>query len=355
MACNGVAPPSQRAVHSMNRASPALSDGTLSNPPSVVTENGTGVTSDDSMGDNSYESPLDFSLKKCRRLSEDVGSYGSAGSRSPEFASAESLPNRMNGAIFPGVDGLLAERAAKIGEPQLAMPGAFPGMTLADYSAGLIPGFPAGFLPGQYGGLPLQSQKESRRSKICRPFKAYPKDPLAMPLGYYGMGAGGMGYPTQPIDFAAAAQAAGINTNDIFNNYRNYLMRLQQADPQNGGLTNGDSDGIKSEDDNRGSSPMSPDGMDGSLPLSPSMSPESRANSRKQAIMLPDDQKDALYWERRRKNNEAAKRSRDARRAKEDEIAIRAAYLEQENLRLKVEVAALRNETAKLRCLLYNS
>ncbi len=32
---------------------------------------------------------------------------------------------------------------------------------------------------------------------------------------------------------------------------------------------------------------------------------------------------DNIYWERRRKNNEAAKRSRDARRAKEDEIAIR--------------------------------
>ena len=29
------------------------------------------------------------------------------------------------------------------------------------------------------------------------------------------------------------------------------------------------------------------------------------------------------YWERRRKNNEAAKRSRDARRVKEDEIALR--------------------------------
>ena len=26
------------------------------------------------------------------------------------------------------------------------------------------------------------------------------------------------------------------------------------------------------------------------------------------------------YWERRKKNNEAAKRSRDARRAKEDEV-----------------------------------
>ena len=28
------------------------------------------------------------------------------------------------------------------------------------------------------------------------------------------------------------------------------------------------------------------------------------------------------YWERRKKNNEAAKRSRDARRAKEDEVGV---------------------------------
>lgn len=60
------------------------------------------------------------------------------------------------------------------------------------------------------------------------------------------------------------------------------------------------------------------------------------------------------YRERRRKNNEAAKRSRDARRAKEDEIAIRAAYLEQENLRLKIELSKIKNETSKLTCLLYN-
>ena len=35
----------------------------------------------------------------------------------------------------------------------------------------------------------------------------------------------------------------------------------------------------------------------------------------------------AYFQERRRKNNLAAKRSRDARRIKEDEIAIRAAFL----------------------------
>lgn len=60
------------------------------------------------------------------------------------------------------------------------------------------------------------------------------------------------------------------------------------------------------------------------------------------------------YWERRRKNNEAAKRSRDARRAKEDEIAIRAAFLEQENLKLKCKVVSLTNELTRLRYLLYS-
>ncbi|XP_067941985.1 uncharacterized protein [Watersipora subatra] len=75
---------------------------------------------------------------------------------------------------------------------------------------------------------------------------------------------------------------------------------------------------------------------------------------RKRARTLPDDQKvkktsDEAYWERRRKNNEAAKRSRDSRRAKEDEIAIRAAFLEQENIRLRLELAALKAQTAKLR------
>ncbi|KAH7959740.1 hypothetical protein HPB49_013455 [Dermacentor silvarum] len=59
---------------------------------------------------------------------------------------------------------------------------------------------------------------------------------------------------------------------------------------------------------------------------------------------LPETEKDSAYWERRRKNNEAAKRSRDARRAKEDEIAIRVAFLEHENSRLIYEVTKLRAE-----------
>lgn len=50
--------------------------------------------------------------------------------------------------------------------------------------------------------------------------------------------------------------------------------------------------------------------------------------SRKQFV--PDEMKDDKYWARRRKNNMAAKRSRDARRMKENQIALRAGYLEKE-------------------------
>ncbi|KAJ8737260.1 hypothetical protein PYW07_000531 [Mythimna separata] len=57
--------------------------------------------------------------------------------------------------------------------------------------------------------------------------------------------------------------------------------------------------------------------------------------SRKQFV--PDDLKDDKYWARRRKNNMAAKRSRDARRMKENQIAMRAGYLEKENMGLRQE------------------
>uniref|UniRef100_A0A182UNX2 BZIP domain-containing protein n=1 Tax=Anopheles merus TaxID=30066 RepID=A0A182UNX2_ANOME len=56
--------------------------------------------------------------------------------------------------------------------------------------------------------------------------------------------------------------------------------------------------------------------------------------------------KDSAYYERRKKNNAAAKKSRDRRRIKEDEIAIRAAFLERENIELKFELAAARKQLA---------
>jgi len=95
---------------------------------------------------------------------------------------------------------------------------------------------------------------------------------------------------------------------------------------------------------------------DGMLVSVASSSPNSSllSSTRKRGRPLPEDLKDEAYWERRRKNNEAAKRSRDARRAKEMEIALRAALLEQENLKLRFEVASLKTELAKVQCIMYH-
>ncbi|KAL7393793.1 hypothetical protein ABVT39_016061 [Epinephelus coioides] len=69
-------------------------------------------------------------------------------------------------------------------------------------------------------------------------------------------------------------------------------------------------------------------------------------------ILVPDDLKDEKYWTRRYKNNEAAKRSRDARRLKENQISVRAAYLERENAALRQEVAEIRKELGRCRNIL---
>lgn len=66
--------------------------------------------------------------------------------------------------------------------------------------------------------------------------------------------------------------------------------------------------------------------------------PNSRMRRRNKSPSTPNgivEDKDAAYWERRKKNNAAAKRSRDARRAKEDELAITAAFFQHEYQKLR--------------------
>ncbi|XP_029463372.1 thyrotroph embryonic factor-like isoform X2 [Rhinatrema bivittatum] len=69
-------------------------------------------------------------------------------------------------------------------------------------------------------------------------------------------------------------------------------------------------------------------------------------------VYVPVEAKDEKYWTRRKKNNVAAKRSRDARRLKENQITIRAAFLEKENMVLRTEVAELRKEMRKCKNIL---
>lgn len=60
----------------------------------------------------------------------------------------------------------------------------------------------------------------------------------------------------------------------------------------------------------------------------------------------------ARYWERRRRNNASAKRSRDAKRALELQTQIRVGFLEKENMRMLAELMAIRQENAYLRRIL---
>ncbi|XP_054896799.1 uncharacterized protein LOC129366787 [Poeciliopsis prolifica] len=56
----------------------------------------------------------------------------------------------------------------------------------------------------------------------------------------------------------------------------------------------------------------------------------------------PSERKDENYWDKRRKNNEAAKRSREKRRANDMVLERRVLGLLEENARLKAEVLALK-------------
>ena len=60
------------------------------------------------------------------------------------------------------------------------------------------------------------------------------------------------------------------------------------------------------------------------------------------------EQKDDKYWEKRGKNNVAARRSREARRLKENQIALRTAYLEKQNYGLKAALQDVNMKNEKL-------
>lgn len=71
---------------------------------------------------------------------------------------------------------------------------------------------------------------------------------------------------------------------------------------------------------------------------------------RRKREFIPEDKKDATYWEKRRKNNEAAKRSREKRRVNDYVLETRLVSLSEENARLRAELLTL-----KLRYGLLNS
>jgi len=97
--------------------------------------------------------------------------------------------------------------------------------------------------------------------------------------------------------------------------------------------------------------PPGPQGPQGPPQSQPCQGPQSRAQSpdtnsypqRKQREFIPDNKKDESYWDRRRRNNEAAKRSREKRRFNDMILEQRVIELTKENHVLKAQLTAIRD------------
>ncbi|KAK2857334.1 hypothetical protein Q7C36_005253 [Tachysurus vachellii] len=70
--------------------------------------------------------------------------------------------------------------------------------------------------------------------------------------------------------------------------------------------------------------------------------PKPGVSFRRKREFISVENKDASYWEKRRKNNEAAKRSREKRRINDMVLENRVTALNDENLRLKMELLQLK-------------
>jgi len=69
---------------------------------------------------------------------------------------------------------------------------------------------------------------------------------------------------------------------------------------------------------------------------------------KRRKLFTKEANKDTTYYARREKNNVAARRSREARRLKENQIALRVAHLERENTGLRQEVETSQFDLTRL-------
>ncbi|KAF7664109.1 hypothetical protein LDENG_00189420 [Lucifuga dentata] len=64
--------------------------------------------------------------------------------------------------------------------------------------------------------------------------------------------------------------------------------------------------------------------------------------SRRKREFIPEEKKNATYWEKRRKNNEAARRSREKRKVNDYVLETHLLALKEENVRLNAELLAIK-------------
>nr|KAG5698192.1 hypothetical protein BaRGS_030555 [Batillaria attramentaria] len=67
-----------------------------------------------------------------------------------------------------------------------------------------------------------------------------------------------------------------------------------------------------------------------------------KVGHRRPKRIIPDDEKDEKYWEKRKRNNMAAKRSRENKRQLEVDIRNKVSYLEEDNALLRKEVMMIK-------------
>lgn len=149
-----------------------------------------------------------------------------------------------------------------------------------------------------------------RDGKLSRPFKAYPRDPLSM----------------------ASFSLVNAQSAEKFELFR--MKMLKHIHAANGGQPTISNPKMR-RTSSRAESINTVD--------SEAMTNNNNSDSSNSGV------KDSAYYERRKKNNAAAKKSRDRRRIKEDEIAIRATFLENENREFQAELVSARNQVTELK------
>ncbi|KAH8362113.1 hypothetical protein KR084_000665 [Drosophila pseudotakahashii] len=189
-------------------------------------------------------------------------------------------------------------------------------------------------------------------NKNTRPFKAFPRDPLVI-----------------AANFAATDVLLDNPRVERYTEYRKRVLeqirssnggsrtvtnpKMRRTNSRSGSVNEGSSSNNNSESEDRAAAEESSDcdsqagNFEGKSSSASNSSHLANATGVNSGINHSGSQvKDAAYYERRRKNNAAAKKSRDRRRIKEDEIAIRAAYLERQNIELLCQIDALKAQLA---------
>ncbi|KAJ8309253.1 hypothetical protein KUTeg_014127 [Tegillarca granosa] len=285
-----------------------------------------------SSSEESVESPLDFSVKRKNDNDQNDNSGKESGKESPESTFNSNHENNKDYDLEDTKHHLLSnglinheddtfEKGGQIGEPKPSGLGDGNGASFSSL-AGMMSALQAGMVPtsSMLGAFPAMAALMDPRytqsnNKSSRPFKSYPKDALSMPFGGYGV----PGFNAfQSVD-NGVLQNMNINSEELMNVYKQQILALRDR------------------------SRRSVDNISGSSIVS------MQTQSRKRPRSLPDSMKDEAYWDRRRKNNEAAKRSRDARRAKEDEIAIRAALLEAGKSKTSSRSGSIKNRDSEIK------